>query len=95
MDHVGATISQLAGLNQLFHRKATEVEHLIAEINAAVGSPGGRGSVHWEGQVAERFRHEWSSSFVPNLRRLIEALQQSGTYVERNRQSISQVLNGA
>ena len=95
MDNVGATISQLAGLHQLFQRKAGEVELLISEITTAVGSPGGRGAVHWEGQVAERFRQEWTGSFVPNLRRLIEALQESGAYVERNRQSISQVLNGA
>ena len=94
MDHVAANISQMATLRQLFERKAADVDALVREVSAAVGEAGGRGSVQWEGQVAERFRQEWGASFVPNLRRLGEALQQHAAYVEANRQNISQALNG-
>jgi len=91
---VGADIGQLAVLRQLFDTKATEVEALIHEISTSVGDPGGRGSVHWEGQVADRFRQDWGGTFVPSLRQLIEALREHAAYVERNRQNISQALNG-
>jgi uncharacterized protein YukE len=94
-DTVGANITQLGTLRQLFDQKAAEVDDLIRQISSAVGEAGGRGAVHWEGQVAERFRQDWTSTFVPNLRRLGEALHESAGYVERNRQSIDQVLNGA
>jgi hypothetical protein len=93
-DHVGADLSQLAALRALFDRKAAELEHLIGEVSASVGPPGGQGSVRWDGQVADRFRQDWNQTFVPGLRRLTEALRQSATYVERNRQNISQALNG-
>ena len=91
---VGADIAQLAALRQLFEAKATEVEALIHEISSSVGEAGGRGSVHWEGQVADRFRQEWGGTFVPSLRQLIEAFREHAAYVERNRQNISQALNG-
>ena len=94
LSFVGADIAQLAVLRQLFERKAAEVDQLIGEISAAVGGPGAQGSVRWEGQVAERFRQEWAGSFVPSLRKLIEALHENGAYIERNRQNISQALNG-
>lgn len=93
-DTVGANITQLGTLRQLFDQKAAEVDELIRQVSTAVGTPGGQGAVHWEGQVAERFRGDWNSTFVPNLRRLGEALHESAAYVERNRQNIDQVLNG-
>lgn len=92
---VGADIAQLGALRQLFHAKASEVEALVHEISASVGEAGGRGSVHWEGHVADRFRQEWSGTFVPSLRQLVAALEEHAAYVERNRQNISQALNGA
>jgi hypothetical protein len=93
--HVGADISQLAALRQQLEAKAGEVEALIHEISGAVGEPGATGSVHWQGQVADQFRLEWSGTFVPGLRRLAESLREHAAYVERNRQNISQALNGA
>lgn len=91
---VGADITQLATLRQQLETKAGEVDALIREISSAVGQPGSTGSVHWQGQVADRFRQEWSGTFVPSLQRLIEALHEHAAYVERNRQNISQALNG-
>lgn len=93
-DHVGADLGQLATLRQLFDAKAAEVDEIVQAVSAAVGPPGGQGSVRWEGQVAERFRQDWGSTFVPNLRRVGEALRESAGYVEQNRQNISQALNG-
>ena len=94
-DHVGASLSQLGTLRQLFDQKAGEIDSLIAEIGTAVGPAGGQGSVHWEGQVAERFRQDWHHTFVPGLRRLLDSLHESGAYIEQNRQNISQALNGS
>jgi hypothetical protein len=93
-DHVGADLGQLATLRRLFERDAGELERLVHEISAAVGPAGGQGSVRWDGRVADRFRQDWNHTFVPGLRRLTEALRESATYVERNRQNISQALNG-
>jgi hypothetical protein len=93
-DQVSADLGQLATLRRLFERDAGELDRLIHEISAAVGPSGGQGSVRWEGRVADRFRQDWNATFVPGLRRLTEALRESATYVERNRQNISQALNG-
>jgi len=93
-DQVGASLSQLATLRQLFESKASEVDQIVHSVSASVGPTGGQGSVRWDGQVAERFRQDWSSTFVPNLQRVAEALRESAGYVERNRQNISQALNG-
>ena len=93
-DQVGADLGQLATLRRLFERDAAELERLVQEISAAVGTAGGQGSVRWEGRVADHFRQDWSHTFAPGLRRLTDALRESATYVERNRQNISQALNG-
>jgi hypothetical protein len=93
-DQVGADLGQLATLRRLFERDAGELERLIHEISAAVGPAGGQGSVRWDGLVADRFRQDWNQSFAPGLRRLTDALRESAVYVERNRQNISQALNG-
>ena len=93
-DQVGADLGQLATLRRLFERDAGELERLIQEISAAVGPAGGHGSVRWDGRVADRFRQDWNQTFAPGLRRLTDALRESATYVERNRQNISQALNG-
>ncbi len=50
--------------------------------------------MHWQGQVADRFRHEWESVFVPNLRHLTEALHDQARYVDENRRRANLVLNG-
>jgi len=93
-DQVGADLGQLATLRRLFERDAGELERLVQEISAAVGPAGGQGSVRWDGRVADRFRQDWNQTFAPGLRRLTDALRESATYVERNRQNISQALNG-
>jgi hypothetical protein len=94
-DQVGADLGQLATLRRLFERDAGELERLVHEISAAVGPAGGQGSVRWDGRVADRFRQDWNQTFAPGLRRLTEALRESAVYVERNRQNISQALNGS
>ena len=93
-DQVGADLGQLATLRRLFERDAGELERLVQEISVAVGPAGGQGSVRWDGRVADRFRQDWNQTFAPGLRRLTDALRESATYVERNRQNISQALNG-
>ncbi len=93
-DQVGADLGQLATLRRLFERDAGELERLVLEISTAVGPAGGQGTVLWDGMVADRFRQDWNQTFAPGLRRLTDALRESAVYIERNRQNISQALNG-
>jgi uncharacterized protein YukE len=93
-DTVGASISQLMALKSLFDRKAAEVETLISEITAQVGSPGAPGAVNWVGSVAEQFRGDWAGQFRPNLQKLIQALHETSPYIDRNRRNNELALNG-
>ena len=93
-DTVGANLSQLAELQRTFERKAAEVEQLIGEVSRLVGSSGAPGAVHWQGRLADRFRSEWDSVYVRNLRQLVEALRDQSRYVDENRRRSNLVLNG-
>ena len=91
---VGANLTQMSELSRQFDVKAAEVEELIASLSRLVGSGGAMGSVFWQGQVADRFRADWESVYVRNLRQLAEALRQQARYVDDNRRRSNLVLNG-
>lgn len=91
---VGANLEQMAVLAARFEAKASEVEALISDLSALVGSGGSMGSVFWQGQLADRFRHEWDAVYVRNLRELVVALRDQARYVDENRRRSNLVLNG-
>jgi hypothetical protein len=93
-DMVGVNLSQMVELQRAFETKAANVELLIAEISAMVGSGGAPGAVHWQGRVADQFRMEWDATFVRNLRQLVQALHDQARYVDDNRRRSNLVLNG-
>lgn len=93
-DTVGMNLTQMAALQQAFEARAAEVERLVAELGGLVGTGGGPGAVHWVGRVADQFRAEWDGTYVPNLRRLSEALREQARWVGEQRRRSNLVLNG-
>ena len=93
-DTVGVNLSQMAQLQQTFEAKAGQVEQLIAEVSALVGSSGAPGAVHWIGRVADDFRAEWDSVYVKSLRQLVDALHDQARFIDDNRRRSNLVLNG-
>jgi len=92
--HVGANLDQLVELSQRFQAKAEEIEHLITDLSRLIGSGGAMGAVYWQGRLADRFRSEWETVYVRNLRQLVTALQDQARYVDDNRRRSNLVLNG-
>jgi uncharacterized protein YukE len=93
-DTVGVNLSQMAELQHTFEAKAGQVDQLIAEVSALVGSAGAPGAVHWLGRVADDFRTEWDTVYVKNLRQLVEALHDQARFIDDNRRRSNLVLNG-
>jgi hypothetical protein len=81
-------------LQRMFETKAAEVDQLVVDLTALVGSGGATGSVHWQGRLADTFRAEWESVFVPNLRQLVQSLRDQAIYINENRRRSNLVLNG-
>ena len=91
---VGVNLEQMVELSHRFQTKAGEVEALIADLSRLVGSGGAMGSVFWQGQLADRFRHEWDAVYVRGLRDLADALREQARFVDENRRRSNLVLNG-
>lgn len=79
---LGGDLAQLDSLRKTFTDQAGAVEALRGTIDGVLGS------TQWTGPAADRFRGEWTSSFVPALRRLQEALTDSSAVVSRRRDAI-------
>ena len=82
MSKIGADIPQMASLSSSFNKQSAQVDALISAINGQLGA------TWWEGPAATKFRDQWQSQFVPNLRSLSEALRSAGADVESRRQRI-------
>ncbi|MHB8959300.1 MAG: WXG100 family type VII secretion target [Candidatus Limnocylindrales bacterium] len=82
MPKIGADIQQMSSLTSSFNKQSAQVDALISAINGQLGA------LWWEGPAAAKFRDQWTSQFVPNLRSLSEALRAAGSDVENRRQRI-------
>lgn len=82
MTMVGGNLDQMQTLEQAFARDAQAVTELQARITNTLGS------TTWTGPAADRFRQEWSGSFVPALNRLREALTENGSVVRGRAEAI-------
>lgn len=82
MSMVGGNLEQMAGLQQAFQRDAQSVTELQQRITAALGN------TMWTGPAAQRFREEWSGTFVPALSQLRDALEQNATLVRNRSEAI-------
>ena len=79
---MGGDLAQLDALRKTFVDQTQAVDALRAAVDGALGS------TQWTGPAADRFRSEWSSSFVPALRRLQEALTENAGVVQNRREAI-------
>lgn len=91
---VGANLDQMRQLSHRFDAKAADVDQLVTELSNLVGSGGSMGAVFWQGQLADRFRADWESAYVRNLRQLSQALREQARYVDESRRRTNAVLNG-
>lgn len=82
MTMVGGNLEQMAGLQQAFQRDGQAVAELQQRITAALGN------TVWTGPAAQRFRDEWSATFVPALVRLREALDENASLVRNRAEAI-------
>ena len=79
---MGGDLGQLDVLRKTFTDQTQAVDALRGAVDGALGS------TQWTGPAADRFRNEWSSSFVPALRRLQEALTENASIVQNRREAI-------
>lgn len=79
---VGGNLEQLQVLEQQFTLQAQAVADLQRRITATLTS------TTWTGPAADRFRHEWTSSFVPALTRLQQSLGDNSIVVRNRKQAI-------
>jgi uncharacterized protein YukE len=91
---VGVNLEQMTELSHRFQAKAGEVDTLAADLSRLVGTGGAMGSVFWQGQLADRFRADWETTYLRGLRDLADALREQARYVDENRRRSNLVLNG-
>ena len=79
---VGGNLEQLQVLEQHFTTESQAVADLQRRITSTLAS------TTWTGPAADRFRSEWSGSFVPALTRLQQALVENAAVVRSRKQAI-------
>ncbi len=80
---VGGDLEQLGVLEQQFRVDSQSVADLRARIDSVLAA------TTWTGPAADRFRHEWTSTFSAALTNLAAALQENATLVAGRRQAIA------
>lgn len=74
----GQDIDQVRQLAGQLNAKAGDIESVISQLTSAVNS------VQWMGPDAERFRSDWQGQHVPQLRQVVNALQNASQHATRN-----------
>lgn len=78
MAFFGQDIEQVRQLGTQLDSKASDIETAISQLTSAVQS------VQWEGPDAKRFKSDWTSTHVPKLRQVIQALRDASQSAKRN-----------
>ena len=73
MAQLGADVEQLEMLGRKFEEEAQKVETTVSTITSQVNA------TWWQGSDADRFRNEWQTTYMSNLRQVIQHLQQAGS----------------
>ncbi len=79
----GGQIEQMRQLAGKFRSDAQTLQSLIASLNADTGNS----TAIWTGPAADRFRSDWAG-FKPTLDKLVAALEEAGTAIDKNAQNI-------
>ena len=83
MSMVGGNLEQLDGLQRSFVSESSNVEALVARINATL-----RGTT-WLGPAADAFRSQWEGQFAPALAGLKTGLDEQSRVVASRRAAIA------
>jgi WXG100 family type VII secretion target len=79
----GGQIEQMRQLASKFRSDAQTLQGLITSLNADTSNS----TSIWTGPAADRFRGDWSS-FKPTLDKLVAALEEAGSAIDKNAQNI-------
>jgi uncharacterized protein YukE len=85
---VGADVEQLNQLAAQLNNKANDIQNVISQLTSAINS------VEWKGNDANRFRSDWQSQYVGQLKTVVSALQTASQNAKRNAQE-QQSASGA
>jgi uncharacterized protein YukE len=80
MAQLGNDPEQLDQLSKKFEQEAQQIQQATQQISSQVNS------VWWKGPDADRFRNEWEGQFAAQLKKIAEALRQTGTIVRKQAQ---------
>ena len=80
MAQLGNDPEQLDQLSKKFEQEAQQIQQATQQISNQVNS------VWWKGPDADRFRNEWEGQFAAQLKKISEALRQTGTIVRKQAQ---------
>jgi uncharacterized protein YukE len=80
MAQLGNDPEQLDHLSKKFEQEAQQIAQATQQISSQVNS------VWWKGPDADRFRNEWEGQFSAQLKKIAEALRQTGTIVRKQAQ---------
>lgn len=74
----GQDVQQVRDLSRQLTTKASDIQGVVSQLTSAVNS------VNWQGPDATRFKNDWSNTHVPQLKRVISALQDASQAASRN-----------
>jgi len=80
MAQLGNDPEQLDQLSKKFEQEAQQIQQATQQISSQVNA------VWWKGPDADRFRNEWEGQFAAQLKKIAEALRQTGTIVRKQAQ---------
>lgn len=80
MAQLGADPEELERLSKKFEQEAQQIQQAQQQITNQVNS------VWWKGPDADKFRNEWEGQFASQLKKIAEALRQTGTIVRKQAQ---------
>jgi len=75
---IGQDPEQVKNLAKQLDSKASEIKNVISQLTSAVNS------VQWQGQDAQKFKSDWQSNHVPQLNKVVDALQNASQSAKRN-----------
>ena len=73
MAQLGADVEQLELLGRKFEEEAQKIETTVSTIASQVEA------TWWQGSDAAQFRNEWQTTYMTNLRQVVQHLQQAGS----------------
>ncbi len=78
MAFIGQDPEQVKNLAKQLDAKASEIKNVISQLTSTVNS------VNWQGQDAQKFKSDWQSHHVPQLNKVVDALQNASQSAKRN-----------